>query len=93
MQQVVDRVQRNQCVKRTSRDYLLSLGAATQTAAEVVTDPDEPLHCRVQLSVQSEFHVPLDVRLFRPVMIKTLATLSHDHPLTTASPLSLTFET
>lgn len=47
----------------------------------------------LQVSSQSAFHVPLEVKLFSPVKLSTLVLLFQDHPLLTACPLSVTLDT
>lgn len=54
-------------------------------------EPDPPL--RLQLSVHSEFHVPLVVRLFRPVKLRACVSPLYDQPLLTACPFSVTLDT
>lgn len=72
---------------------LLSPCTARLPETQGVADPEEPIHPRVQLRVQSEFQAPLDVRLLRLVMLRTLVALSHDQSLSTTFPFNVTLET
>lgn len=83
----------------------VSTGSARYPAPELPLAPEPPLPepapddpfpldpDRLQASSQPAFHVPLEVKLFKPVRLSTLVLLSHDQPLLIACPLSVTLET
>lgn len=64
----------------------LTAETATFAAAYEVVEPEpesepeldelDPLPERLQLNTHAEFHVPLEVRLFRPVTLSTCEVLS-----------------